>query len=85
MLEHSLQKLRSEVHFFACGVPRSLVAVYFLKQVVSLMGVEGRKRKGNYLMVSFPFVTFSVSAIPPRFTLPPYPPHFRQIEHAHSW
>lgn len=40
--------------------------------------------EGLYLIKFSPFVILSVSAIPPRFTDPEYPPHFLQIEQAHS-
>lgn len=33
MVEHLLQKLRSDVHFSAVGLPRSLVATYFLRHL----------------------------------------------------
>lgn len=38
-----------------------------------------------YLMNSSPLETFRLFAIPPKFTLPPYPPTFRQILQAQSW
>lgn len=41
-------------------------------------------REWYYLIKSFPLMIFRLDAIPPRFTLPPVPPHFLQILQAQS-
>lgn len=44
----------------------------------------GKKTGMTYLIKSFPFLISRLSAIPPRLTLPLYPPTFRQMLQAHS-
>jgi len=83
MVEHLLQKLRSDVHFSAVACPVLGGYVFpnpsMLAQHRAVICWEW-----GVLIMSFPLVTLSVSAMPPRFTDPLYPPHFLQIEHAHS-
>jgi hypothetical protein len=44
-----LQKLRSEVHFSALAVPRSLTALYFLWEHLSLVTYqEGEKKRHGF-------------------------------------
>lgn len=90
------QKLRSEEHNSSFLVPRSLIAVYFLwrtkvsfpieewVQTLSILKREQQQWKTN-LINSFPFFILSVLLMPPKLTLPLYPPTFRQMLHAHSW
>lgn len=81
------QKFLSEEHFDSSGVPRSLMAVYFLTIVDSTNPVrnKGAQPRYAYLIRSLPFFILSESATPPRFTLPLYPPTLRQMLQAQSW
>ena len=72
---------------FDCGVFPSVtvnitVELYIYIYIQVQMDVRSCGR--TYLINSFPLVTFSESDIPPRFTLPLYPPTLRQMLQAQS-
>lgn len=91
------QKFLSDEHFSSSGLPRSLMALYFLPRISATgpnpqePGIhesgcnKWRKRRNPLnLMSSLPLLIFKESAIPPRFTLPLGPATLRQIPHAQS-
>lgn len=80
------QKARSEVQRSWFGVPRSLIALYFLVPLwAGIVYDDTVATHDTYLILFSPCKIFILSAIPPRFTAPMYPPTLRQMLQAHSW
>lgn len=90
------QKFLSDEQSSSFGVPRSLIAQYFLSirsvhlNQIICPGVAAQVGAScawvvSYLMMSFPLMMLRLSAMPPKFTLPRCPPTLRQMLHAHSW